>query len=159
MFTHFLCTDVVRVHSFCTTLNCEMGDVVIFATLQAVVFVENINQFGERRGDIHTFVVLDALQALAKDFFHNHCVLFEIGVVFFQVQEQCHERGLTIGGHQGVDLVLDCLDTAMQFRNKAFLNKLFRSFLIQFTVSSFDDACREFFVASTQVFAQMANVN
>ena len=85
VFTHFLSADIVRIHTFCTAFYCQMGNVIVFATFQAVKLVEYINQFGERRGNIYALVVFDALQTLTQNFFYDHCSFFQIRVVFFQM--------------------------------------------------------------------------
>ena len=158
VFAHFFSADIVRIHTFRTAFYSQAGNVIVFATFQAVNFVENINQFGERRSNIYAFVVFNTLQALTQNFFYDHCSFFQIRVVLFQMEEQGNERRLTIGGHQSVDLVLNGLYTTLQFCTQTFLYQAFQGFFVNFAMGRFQNITFEFIVATAQVFTQVADV-
>ena len=77
------------------------------------MLIKNINKFREGRCHIDTLLIFDALQTLTQNFFHDHGIFLQVGVILAQVQEQSYEGRLTIGGHQGIDLVLDGLYAAL----------------------------------------------
>ena len=136
-----------------------MGQVIVLAALQAVVFVKHIHQLRESRRDVNAFFIFDALQALPDDLFDDHGVFFNVGIVVPQVQEQRNKRRLAIGGHKGVDLVLDGLHAGFQFFPQAFIHNRFDLFRIRVFAQGVLRLIHKFFPAAPQVFAQMPHVN
>ena len=121
---HLFGGDVVGVQPLGGTLDGELGDVVVLAALEAVDLVEHVHELGEGGGDVHALFVFDALVALAQDLGDDHRVLFEVLVVFVEVEEEGDEGGLPVGRHQGIDLVLDGLHAAFQLVFDAVGDKL-----------------------------------
>ena len=136
-----------------------MGQVIVLAALQAVIFIQHIHQLRESRRYIHAFFVLNPLQTLPEDFFDNHGVFCNIRIVFPQIQEQGHERRLAVGGHQGIDLVLDSLNTGVQFFPQTFIHNRFNHFRVCLFPHGAFGPFQEFFPAAPQIFAQMPHVN
>ena len=107
---HLLGGDVVGVHPLGGALDGQLREVVVLAPLEAVVLVQHVDQLGKGGGDKDALLVFDALQPLAEDLLDDHGVFLDVGVVLLEVQEEGDKGGLAIGGHQGVDLVLEGLD-------------------------------------------------
>ena len=123
------------------------------------MLVQHIDQLGEGGGDVDARLVLDALQALTEDLLHDEGILLQVGVVLPQVEEQGDEGGLAIGGHQGVDLVLDGLDAGLQFVPDPVIHQPFQGGLVHLTGALVEDVLAELLPAAAQVFAQMAHVH
>ncbi len=156
---HFLGGDVVRIHPFDGALDRQFGQIVVLAALQAVEFIQHIDQFGEGRGHVDTHFVLDAFQPLPEDFRNDLGIFLNVFIMGIQVQEQGHERRLSVGGHQGIDLVLDGLDPAGQFILHPAVQDGFHFIFRQLAMSGFDQALAEFFPAPAQVFAQVGYIH
>ena len=109
VFAHFLGANIVRIHTLSTAFYSQASNIIVFAALQAVQLIQHIHQFGESRSYIHALVVFNALQALTQNFFYDHSIFLQIRIILAQVQKQSYEGGLTVGGHQGIDLVLNGL--------------------------------------------------
>ncbi len=91
-----------------------------------VVLLQHIDQLGEGGGDPDTGLVLHALIALADGLFDDDgkvCLLLRVAGLA-QIHEDGDEGGLTIGGHQGDDLILDGLDAAVDLIAQAALHDL-----------------------------------
>ena len=69
------------------------------------------------------------------------------------MQEQCHERRLSVGGHQSIDLVLDGLYTGFQFIMQTHLHDLVLGCLIQSIPEFVLQLFCKFFLALTQIFS------
>ena len=156
---HLLGGDIVGIHALGGALHSKLGDVVVLAALQAVVLVQHVDQLGEGGGDVDTLLVLDALQTLAQHLLHDHGVLLQIGVALLQVQEQGDEGGLAVGGHEGVDLVLDGLHTALQLVPQTVLHQALHGGLIHHAGALVGDVLAELLPAAAQVLAQVAHVH
>ena len=114
MLPHFLCRDVVRVQPLGGAFDCQLGDVVVLAALQAVMLVQYIHQFWECRGDVNTLVIFNALVPLAQNLFDDGCVFFNVWIVLIQVKEQGYKWRLSVCGHQRIDLILNGLHAGTQ---------------------------------------------
>ena len=155
---HLLGGDVVGVHPLGGALHRQMGQVVILAALEAVALVQHIHQLGEGGGDVHALLVLDALQTLGEDLLDDGGVLLHVGVVLPQHQEEGDKGGLAVGGHQGVDLVLNGLHTALQLVLGAGLGDLFHGLVVQLR-GGLPGAAQILVVGQAQVLAQVAHLH
>ena len=97
-----------------------------------IVFIQNINQLRESRGDPYALLILDALHALAEDFLNDHGQIFPGLSVrhFIQVHEHGDKRSLAVAGHEGDQLVLNGLDTGFDFFLQTAFGDLADDFLI-----------------------------
>ena len=123
------------------------------------MLIQHIDQLGEGGGDIDACLVFDALQALAEDLLHDAGVLLQIGVVLPEIEEQGDEGGLSVGGHQGVDLVLDGLYTGLQLIPDPVIHQTFKRGLIHLSGALIEDVLAELLAAAAQILAQMAHVH
>ena len=114
VFAHLLGRNIVRIHPFDGAAYSKLSQVIILTTLEAVIFIKDINQFREGRSNVDTGFILDAFQTLLEDFLDDLSIFFNVLVLGIQMKEKGYERRLSISRHQGIDLVLDCLDTACQ---------------------------------------------
>ena len=91
-----------------------------------VVLLQHIDEFGEGGGDPDTGLVLHALIALADGLLDDDgkvgLLLRVAGLA--QIHEDGDEGSLTVGGHQGDDLILDGLDAAVDLVAQAALHDL-----------------------------------
>ena len=156
---HLLGGDIVGVHPLGGALDCQLGEVVVLPALEAVVLVQHIDQLGEGGGDKHTALILDALQPLAQDLLDNHGVLLNIGVALLEVEEQRHKGGLTVGGHQGVDLILEGLDPIFQLTAHLVVHQPVHGGLVHLAGALIGHVGLEFLPAFPQIFAQVAQVH
>ena len=127
VFQHLLLADVVGHHPLGGALGGELGQVVVGLTLIDVVVFQHVDELGEGGGDPDTGLVLDALVALAQHLLNDDGqvglqALVVTGLV--QVHKDRDERGLAVGGHQGDDLILDGLHTALDLLAQALLHDL-----------------------------------
>ena len=159
IFPHLLGGDVVRIHPLGGALGCQLGQVVEPAAGQVVVLVDDVDQLGEGGGDVDAALVLDAHQTLAQAFLHDHGVLLHIGVVVPDVEEEGDEGGLAVGGHEGVDLVLDGLDAVGQLGAQTLVHQLVQQFLVHLPAGGLQNLALEFLLAPPQVLAQVADVH
>ena len=112
IFTHFLCGNVIRIHSLCRAFNRHFSYKVIFSALEAIPFIKHINELRESRSNIHAFFVFNAFISLTEYLLNYHSVFFRIFIVFSEIhEEQSYERRLSVGSHQSIYLILDSLHT------------------------------------------------
>ena len=123
---HLLLGDVVGHHALGRALGGELREVEVGRVLGDVVFLEHVDELGERRGDPDAFLVLDALVALAQRLLDDHgevmLLLLVTGLV--EVHEDGDEGSLAVGGHERDDLILDGLDAALDFLAQTTLDDL-----------------------------------
>ena len=127
VFLHLFFADIVRHHALCGTFGGQLGQVEIGGAFADIIIFQHIDQLGECGGDPNALFILNTLVALAEHFFHdNGKVRFQALVFarFVQVHEYRDERCLAVGGHQGNDLVLDGLHTALDFLAQTGFNDL-----------------------------------
>ena len=127
VFLHLLFADIIRHHTLCGAFGGQLGQVEIGGAFADIIVFQHIDQLGERGGDPDALFILNTLVALAEHFFHdNGKVRFQALVFarFVQVHEYRDERCLAVGGHQGNDLVLDGLHTALDFLAQTGFNDL-----------------------------------
>ena len=123
---HLLLGDVVGHHPLGGALGGQFGQVIIRSAGADVVLFQHIDQLGEGGGDPDTGLVLHALIALADGLFDDDgkVGLFLCVAGFSQIHEHGDEGRLTVGGHQGHDLILDGLDAAVDLVAQAALHDL-----------------------------------
>ena len=66
---------------------------------------------------------------------------------------------MTIGGHQGINLILNGLYAALQLVAQALICQTLQSFVINVASGGFLDALFKLFVALAQIFSQMTDIN
>ena len=159
VFPHLLGRDIVGVHPLSGALDGQLGDIVVLAALEAVVLIQHVDQLGEGGGDIHALLVLDALQTLAQHLFHDHGVLFQVGVALLEIEEQGDKGGLTVGGHEGVDLILDGLHAALELVPHPVIHQTLHSRLVHQAGALIGDVLAELLPAAAQILAQVAHVH
>ena len=122
---HLLLGDVVRNQTLDGALGAQFGQIVVGSARLNVVVLQYIDELGEGRGDPDTLLILHALHALLHDLLNNHGeVMLGLRVVdLVEVHEHGDEWGLSVGGHQCDDLILDSLDATLNLLpNAAFDN-------------------------------------
>ena len=107
-----------------------------------IVFVQDVDQLRECRGNPDALFVLDALHSLPQHLFDAHGeVIPDLAVFdFIEIHVYSHKRGLAVGCHQGDDLVLDGLDTGPDFILQAFFGNPVDPFAV-----GFDPGVSQFF--------------
>ena len=123
---HLLFADIVGNHPLGSTLGGKPGQVPVRRPLPDVVFLQNVNELGEGGGDPHALLVLHALVALAQGLLNDHgeILLLLLALGFVEVHEHGDEGSLSVGGHQGDDLILDGLNAPAHFLPQAVLHHL-----------------------------------
>ncbi len=156
---HLLGGNVVGVHPLGGALHCQLGEVVVFPALEAVVLVQHVDQLGEGGGDVDARLVFDALQPLAQHLLDNHGVLLNIGVALLEVEEQGYKGGLAVGGHQGVDLILEGLHPVFQLAAHLVVHQAVHGGLVHLAGALIGHVGLEFLPAFPQIPAQVAQVH
>ncbi len=123
------------------------------------MLVQHVHQLRERGRHIDPFLVLRALQALVEDLFDDSDGLFHILFFLVDVQEQGHERRLSICSHQGIDLVLDGLHAGAQLILQAQLHDFLLCRLLQGAAEFLVQLGAELHPALVQVFPQVLDVH
>ena len=123
---HLLLGDVVGDHPLGGTLGSQLGQVVVGVTGVDVVIFQHVDEFGEGGGDPDTGLVLHTLITLTDGLLDDDG---EVGFLlriagFAQIHEHGDEGGLTVGGHEGDDLILDGLDAAVDLAAQAAFHDL-----------------------------------
>ena len=122
------------------------------------MLIQYINKLRECRCHIHTLLVFDALETLTENLLHDDCIFLDILVVWIEIQEQCHEWRLSIGCHQCIDLVLDCLDTGTKLVLQAVLCHLLQDCIVNLISEFLNQFVLIFVVALAQIFAEMTDI-
>ena len=122
------------------------------------MLIQNIDQFRKCRCHIHTFFILNSLQALTKYFFYDHCIFFYILIIFVKIQEQRNKRRLSIGRHQCIDLVLNGLYTGTKFIFYPFLYHTFKNRRIHTFTKCRKITVPIFIGTFSQIFSQMTYI-
>ena len=131
-FPHHLGGNVVRHHPLGRAGSSQFGQFIVSAVFMDIVFIQNIDQFRERRGDPDTLFVLDTLHSLPQHLLDAHGEVFPGLTIFdfIQIHVYGHKRGLTVGCHQGDDLVLDRLNAGSDFILQTLFGNLVDLFVI-----------------------------
>ncbi len=101
-----------------------------------VVLIQHIDQLRESRGDPYALFVLHALHSLQQHLPDNGREVISCLPLrhLIEVHEHGHEGGLSVTGHEGNELVLDGLDTALDlFRQAAFRHLVNDGFIQRLT--------------------------
>ena len=158
MLPHLLGGDVVGVHPLGGALDGKLCQVVILAPGEVIELVQHIHQLGEGGGDIHALLVLDALQPLGQDLLDDGGVFLHVGVALPEHQEQGDEGGLAVGGHEGVDLILDGLHAAFQLVPGAGPGQLLHGGVVQLG-GGLPGAAEVLLIGEPQILAQVAHLH
>jgi hypothetical protein len=136
-FAHLLGRNIVGIHAFRRTFSGQLGQIEVRAAFADVVFVQDVNEFREGRRDVDVGFVLDALDALAQQFFVDEGRFPGVFVIRLEIHEERDERCLAVGRHEGVDLVLDGLDAVLDFLLRPLPGDFFGLFHIRFDAVDF----------------------
>ena len=144
--SHDLGGNVVRHHALGGTFRSELGEVVVGGILMDIVFIEDVDELREGGGDPYALFILNALHALAEDFFDDEGkVLPRLAVCdFIEVHEHGDERRLSVAGHEGDELVLDGLDAGLDLFLQAAFHDLGDDVFIH-RFAGFPALCEDFF--------------
>ena len=143
---HDLGRNIVWHHALGGTFRSELGEVVVGGILMDIVFIEDVDELREGGGDPYALFVLDALHALAEDFFDDEGEVFPRLAVrhFVKVHEHGDERRLPVAGHEGDELVLDGLDAGLDLFLQAAFHDLGDDVFIHH-FAGFPALCEDFF--------------
>ena len=136
-FAHLLGRNIVGIHAFCRTFSRQFGQIEVGAAFADVVFVQDVDEFRESRRNVDVGFVFDALDALAQQFFVDEGRFLGVFVIRLEIHEQRDERRLAVGRHEGVDLVLDGLDTVFNFLLRPLPGDFFGLFHVRFDAVDF----------------------
>ncbi len=111
---HDLFADVIRNHPAGGAFCGQLGQIEIGRIGVDIIFLQNIYQLGEGGGDPYTLLIFYTLPALLQGLLNNQgqILLFLLIASLTQVQEHCDKGGLTVGGEQRDNLVLNGLHAA-----------------------------------------------
>ena len=123
---HDLGGDVIRHHALCRALCRKLGQAVVSGAGENIILIQYIDQFGEGRCDPDALLVFDTLHALDHDLFDQHGQIVAGAACGDLIQVHVHgdKRSLAVAGHQGDQLILDGLDTALDLLRQAELDDL-----------------------------------
>ena len=140
--------------------RCQLGQIEVRASFADVVFIEDVDQLREGRRDVDVGVVLNALNALTQKFFIDKGRFFGVFVIGPEIHEQSDERSLAVGRHEGVDLILNRLNTIFDFFLGTLPSDFFSLFHVRFNAVDFalffDDGAHIFFKGLADVRCQDA---
>ena len=97
-----------------------------------VVIIQHVNQFREGRRNPNALLVLYPLHPLTKHLFDNHgkIIPYRPLLHLIQVHKHGHKGGLPVTGHKGNELILDCLDSALDFFFQTTIHNFCDNFLV-----------------------------
>ena len=123
---HLLLRDVVRNKAASGALCSHLSEVVVLGILVNVVLFKNVDELRECRSNPDTLLVLYALVTLTEHLLNDECkvLLLLLILCLVEIHEDGNERSLTVGGHQGDNLVLNGLNATRNLIAKALLNHL-----------------------------------
>ena len=112
-FLHNLCRDIIRDHTLCSTLCSQFSQPIVCGSGVDIVFIQHINQLRECRSNIRTNFIFDTFDALLQRLFDNNSQVITslTGRNLVQIHKHSDKRSLTIGCHQGNNLILNRLNT------------------------------------------------
>ena len=116
--------NVIRHQALGRAFGSQLCEIIIFAVLMNVVFLQHVDELGEGRGNPDTLFIFHTLIALAQGFFDNQSqiLLFLLVLCFVQVHEYGYEGSLSVGSHQGYHLILDHLDAVFHLFPQALFS-------------------------------------
>ena len=132
-FSHLLCGNVIRNHTFCGTFCCQFCQIPVLGFFCDIILIQHIDQFRESRSDPDTLLIFNSLHTLDQYFFNDHRKVIS-GLSFrdlIQIHEHSHKRCLSVTGHQRDQLILDRLDSALHFLTETTLCHFFDDSFIQ----------------------------
>ena len=108
---HLLFRNVIRNHALGRAFGRQFGQIIIRRIFVDVVFFQHVDQLRESRRNPDALFVFNALIALLQRFLNDQRQVFFLLFVFrfVQIHEDGDKRRLTVGRHQGYDLILNGL--------------------------------------------------
>ena len=121
----------------------------VFRAFRNIVLIQHIDKLRERRCDPDALFIFDALHSLQHHFLDDHRKVISGPSLWnlVQIHKYRDKRCLSVTGHQGDKLVLDCLDTALNLLAQTALGHAVDDILIQ-CLAAFGALC-------DHVFAQL----
>ena len=126
---HNLLADIVGHHTASGTLRRELGQLIVGAAFVDVVLLEHVDKLRECGGDPHALFVLNALIALLEGLLDDEgeILLLLLVLRLVKVHKNGNKGSLTVGGHQGDDLILDGLHALADLLAQTALDELFKA--------------------------------
>ena len=101
------------------------------------MLVQYVYQFRKGRRDVDVGLVFDALNALAQQFLVDEGRFLRVFVVRLEIHEQGDEGSLAVRGHERINLVLNRLDTVLNFLFRPLPGYFFSLFHIRLDAVDF----------------------
>ena len=122
-FLHNLLGNIIWNKSLCRALCSKLCQIIILAVLVNIILFEYVNQLRECRCNPYTLLILDTSDTLMKHLLDNRykilsCLTFRY---LINIHKYCNKRCLSICCHKRDNLVLNYLNTTVNF----FLYTLF----------------------------------
>ena len=136
-FPHLLGRNIVGIHALGRAFGSQLGQIEIRAALADVVLVQYVYQFRKGRRDVDVGLVFDALNALAQQFLVDEGRFLRVFVVRLEIHEQGDEGSLAVRGHERINLVLNRLDTVLNFLFRPLPGYFFSLFHIRLDAVDF----------------------
>ena len=129
---HDFSGNIIGNKTFCRTFRSQFRQFIIRGIGMDIILIEYINEFRERRSNPYALFIFDALHSLEKYFFDNHgkIVTGASFRYFVKIHEHGDERCLAVTGHERDELVLDGLDTALDFSVETFFYNFIDDFFV-----------------------------
>ena len=128
---HFLLADIIGHHPLCGAAGSKLRQVPVGRTLADIVLLQNIDKLRERRRDPNALFVLHTLITLQERLLDNQrkILLLALTAGFIQIHKHGDKGRLSVGGHQGDDLILNGLHTAANLLAEPLLHDLVDLFI------------------------------
>ena len=133
VFLHLLGRNIVRNHTLGCTFCSKLCQIPVLAVFCNIIFIQCINNLRECRCDPDSLFVLYALHTLFQNLFNDQCKIRSgLSVRYLiQIHEHGYKRCLSVTGHQGNELILNCLHTTGDFFTQTALNGSLDLFFLQ----------------------------
>ena len=130
---HDLCGNVIGHHTLRGALRCQLREAPVLGALVDIVLVQHIDQLREGRCDPYPLLILHALHSLQQHLPDDgRQVISGLSLRhLIEVHEHGHEGSLAVTGHEGDELILNGLDTALDLLGKPALHHLVNDGLVQ----------------------------
>ena len=152
VFLHDFRGNIVGDETFCCAFRSKFRQLIVGGVIMDIIFIKDVDQFRECRCDPYAFFILYSLHSLEKDFFDDHGEIVTGAAFryFIKIHEHGDERSLAVTGHQSNELVLDCLNTALDLFMETGFNNFGNDFIIHGFAGQlpfFDDFLFDFLTA------------